>query len=66
MFFRGGVFGDSSPVRDPSPVPKHRSLRARRLIVGEVAIRRVLEQVRHVAATDSTVLLLGEPARARR
>ena len=42
-----------------APFPADRA--AAGLIVGEsAAIRRVLEQVRHVAATDSTVLLLGE------
>jgi transcriptional regulator with GAF, ATPase, and Fis domain len=62
--FRADDFQDSPPVRDPSPVPKApfpADRAAAGLIVGEsAAIRRVLEQVRHVAATDSTVLLLGE------
>ena len=62
--FRADDVQDSPPVRDPSPVPKApfpADRAAAGLIVGEsAAIRRVLEQVRHVAATDSTVLLLGE------
>ena len=62
--FRTDDVQDSPPVRDPSPVPKAAFPAGRAaagLIVGEsAAIRRVLEQVRHVAATDSTVLLLGE------
>jgi transcriptional regulator with GAF, ATPase, and Fis domain len=43
----------------PAESPPDRA--AADLIVGESeAMRRVLEQVKHVAATDSTVLLLGE------
>ena len=37
-----------------------RGWRAERIIGQSPAIRRVLEQVRKVASTDSTVLLLGE------
>ena len=57
--FRGGAVQES-----PLPVRKAQSLAdhaAADLMLGESeAIRRVLDQVKHVAATDSTVLLLGE------
>jgi formate hydrogenlyase transcriptional activator len=61
--FRTGSPQGSPPARDPFPVPKAQFFRERAsgLIVGEsAAIRRVLDEVEHVAATDSTVLLLGE------
>jgi transcriptional regulator with GAF, ATPase, and Fis domain len=49
--FRSGAVQESSSSPD----------RAAALIFGEsAAMRRVLDQVNHVAATDSTVLLLGE------
>ena len=62
--FRAGDHHESPLGGDSFPAPKTPFVRDRAaagLIVGEsAAIRRVLEQVRHVAATDSTVLLLGE------
>jgi formate hydrogenlyase transcriptional activator len=62
--FRAGAVQESLPVGDRLPVrtvesPQDGGFAG--LILGEsAAIRRVLDQVKHVAATDSTVLLLGE------
>ena len=55
---------EPSMIADPFPVPRAR-LSPDRAAIGAVVgesegIRRVLDQVKHVAATDSTVLLLGE------
>jgi formate hydrogenlyase transcriptional activator len=57
--FRGGAVQEPGlPVRKAQSAPEGA---APGLILGEsAAIRRVLDQVKHVAATDSTVLLLGE------
>jgi transcriptional regulator with GAF, ATPase, and Fis domain len=61
---RAGPIQESLQVGDPLPVWKAQSSPDRAaagLVLGEsAAIRRVLDQVKHVAATDSTVLLLGE------
>jgi formate hydrogenlyase transcriptional activator len=60
---------DVSSIREPDRAPletghlalgMRAALGATRIIGRSPAVRQVLEQVQHVAATDSTVLLLGE------
>ena len=61
--FRAGDHHEPPPGGDsfPAPTTKFVRDRAASAIVGEsAAFRRVLDQVKQVAATDSTVLLLGE------
>jgi len=62
--FRAGAVQESLRVGDPLPVLKAQFFPGRHgagLVLGEsAAIRRVLDQVQQVAATDSTVLFLGE------
>ena len=50
---------DRRQIESMQPKP-HAGIGATRIIGTSAAVRQVLEQIRHVAATDSTVLLLGE------